>query len=159
MNPKLLGLILALAGSLVFYFISLPDLKTAQDSKGWPDTRGQIIHAEMQRVETGTGSDRSISYRPDIRYSYQVEGREYQSSRIGVTTGTSYSYRIAQKILRKYPKDLEVDVYYKPGEPSYAILNTGVRASEILLAASMLFFVMLGLLILFNVIKATPVRK
>lgn len=146
-----------LVGTLAFYYLSLPDLKMAQESAGWPKVRGTIIQSDIRRVETGHGTDKSVSYRPEVRYSYSVEGREYQGMKIHVTEGSSYSHRIAENIHSRYPVGAEVEVSYRPEEQTYALLEPGVRASEILVAAFMLLFVLLGLLILLGMIK--PIQK
>lgn len=156
MGPKGLGLILVIAGTLAFYFFSLPDLKMAQESADWPETTGTITRSETVRVEHGTGSDRKISYRADINYSYQVDGKSFSSTKIGVTSGTSYTFRMAGRICAKYPNGMEVNVFYRPEDPAFAVLKQGVQPSEILVAGSLLLFVLLGLLILFNIIKAAP---
>jgi len=159
MSPKLLGLILVIAGTSAFYFFSLPDLKMAQESAAWPGTNGTITRSETVRVERGTGSDRKVSYRADVQYTYQIDGKSFSSSGIGITSGTAYPYRMAGRICSKYPKGMSVEVYYRPGEPAVSVLKPGVQLSEILVAGSLLFFVLLGFLILFNIIKATPQKK
>ncbi|MDX2431851.1 MAG: DUF3592 domain-containing protein [Bacteroides sp.] len=156
MNPKLLGLILVIAGTLAFYFFSLPDLQMAQESAAWPKTRGIITRSETERVESGSGSDRKVSYRADVQYAYKIEGKSYSSTKIGITSGTSYPYRMADRICSKYQKGTPVEVFYQPGDPSVSVLKPGVQFSEILVAGSLLFFALLGFLILFNIIKASP---
>ncbi len=155
-RPKILGLVLVVAGGLAFYFISLPDLKLAQESEDWPVTRGTVTSAELVRVESGRSTDRKVTYRPEVKYTYQIEGKVFSASNIVVTTGTSYSYRIAGRILSEYPQGTVVDVYYRPEDPAFAILKPGIRISEVLVAGFMLLFVILGLLILFNILKASP---
>ena len=52
-------------------------------SRHWPTASGKVIDLEVVGIQRGnTGSS---SFRPTIRYRYQVNGREYQGDRIGVT--------------------------------------------------------------------------
>ncbi len=158
-SPKLMGLVFLLAGGLLFYFISLPDLKIAQESKGWPVTTGTINSSELVRVESGNHSDRKITYRPDVQFSYQVDGKAYNASNIGTSSGSSYNYRMAERIQMRYPVGNVVDVYYRVEDPAFAILQPGIRMSDILVAGSLLLFAVLGLLFLFNIIKASPKKS
>ena len=82
---KSLGVIFTLAGALIFYFFGFPPLKYAYQSKGWPVTKGTITHSEVDSWM----KDGKSQYDARINYSYEVEGKKYNSTKLN--TSGSYS--------------------------------------------------------------------
>ena len=136
----------------MFYFFGLPSLKYAYLSKSWPMTSGIITKSEVDSWM----KDGKTQYGAVIKYTYQLEGNEHISYNIGVNSSSSNSnMSAAKKLVQEYPVGKTVDVFYDPELPDSAALIPGVRAGDVALAGGMLMFALLGLLVLFRIIKPT----
>ena len=91
------------------------------DSRDWPTVEGRIIHSEVRRV----GFGKKQRYRAEVRYTFDVDGRSYQGSRIrlGDTTGNSESAQ--RSLIADYQLGANVAVYYDPDSPQQSVLETG----------------------------------
>ena len=151
-NASLFGIIFTLVGALMFYFFGLPPLKYAYESKSWPSTSGTITKSE---VDTWLKDGKS-QYAAVIKYNYEVEGKQYEAYNIGVNNSSSNSNMSAAKDrVQEYPVGKTVDVFYDPELPDSAALLPGVRAGDMAIAGGMLLFAIIGLLVLFRIIKPT----
>ena len=152
-NPKLMGLIFTLIGAAIFYFFSLPPLKYSLESKNWPKTSGTITHSE---VDSWTKDGKS-QYDARINYSYTVEGKKYNSSKLntsGSYTGSNITK--AKELVNEFPVGKTVDVYYDPELPDSASLKPGASNTDIVMAVFPLIFFLIGLTVLFGFIKPKP---
>ncbi|MGC9353749.1 MAG: DUF3592 domain-containing protein [Mariniphaga sp.] len=149
-NNTSLGIIFTLVGALIFYFWGWPPLKYALDSKEWPATEGTITHSEVDNwLKEGKSQ-----YEARISYSYEVDGKKYNSTRI--YSNGSYSggnITKAKELADKYPSGKTVDVYYDPELPESAALKPGVSGNDILMAALPLLFLLAGLAVLIGALK------
>jgi len=151
-NSTSFGIIFTLVGALMFYFFGWPPIKYAYESKSWPVTGGTIMKSEVDSWI----KDGKSQYAALIKYTYLVDGEEYSSYKIGVNNSSSNSNMSAAKTLvEEYPVGKTVDVFYDPEVPDSAALIPGVRAGDVALAGGMLLFAIIGLLVLFKVIKPT----
>lgn len=151
-NATLFGIIFTLAGGLMFYFFGLPSLKYAYESRSWPKTSGTITKSEVDSWM----KDGKTQYGAVIKYTYRVEENPYDSYKIGVSASSSNSNMSAAKDrVQEYPVGKTVDVFYDPEVPDSAALKPGVRAGDVALAGGMLMFAVIGLLVLFRIIKPT----
>jgi hypothetical protein len=149
-NGKMLGLIFALTGALVFYFFGLPPLKYGYKSKSWPKTEGTITQSEI----SSWMKDGNAQYDARINYSYTVDGKKYNSSK--VNTGGSYSgssMSKAKEIVAEYPTGKTVDVFYDPEVPDSAALQPGIPGTDIAVAAFSLLFFFIGLSVILGILK------
>ncbi len=132
-----MGIFVAVGATVMFNGFN--SLLLAHASTSWPITQGMIIHSEIQ---SSSDSDGNI-YKPIVRFSYQVRGREFRGNKIffgsgDISTGDiSYSRRITQK----YPRGKTVKVFYHPYEPQQSVLEAGLnKKSFIELTFGALFF-------------------
>lgn len=150
-NPIALGLLFILIGGFVFFMWGLPPLKYSNASKAWPSVPGEITRSEVETYR----KDGKTQYLPDIAYKYNVDGKDYSSSKVTVGdppfTG---SISPARRIQSEYPVGKSVDVYYDPGVPSSSALRPGIQKNDILLALILGIFPLMGILILISGIKA-----
>jgi hypothetical protein len=87
----------------------------------WPTTSGTIV--ECTRVFM---SGRDAHYRADVTYNYKVNGTSYVSHRISLFSRDLSSYDdINEAFVANHPAGTAVDVYYKPTNPSNAVLIPG----------------------------------
>jgi hypothetical protein len=150
-NPVTMGIIFALVGAAIFFFFALPPLQYAATSKSWPSVPGTITRSEVKVWK----SDGNTHYEPDIAYSYSVEGKKYSSSKITVGDGAlDNNVSKAKRLQAEYPAGKEVDVYYDPDLPESAVLQPGTKSSDLMLAGISALFFFIGLLALYQGLKA-----
>lgn len=105
-------------------------------SQSWPSTTGTIIFADVKRVSDGEGND---LYKPDVRYRYQVNDKQYHSRRITFKLQNPLEnmfgrdQRRAAEIVRQYAIGREVTVYYQPNRPKRATLEPGHSSISLML--------------------------
>ncbi len=109
-----IGLVALAAGGWMF-------VKTLRANQ-WPVTDGVILTAEM-KAHSGENGD---TYSPEVTYRYQVNGSSYTGEKIAIGQMSS-STGYAQGVLNRYPVGQKVSVHYSPGDPSAAVLETGIH--------------------------------
>jgi len=135
-------LILFIVVGLIIFLTSFWLVLKSIISKGWWQTEGQIINAEIFSLNYPT--EPGSNYKAKIYYIYEVDGKEYKSNRIYFGSNMpSFLKRFrSQKYLLKYSKDSTTRVYYDPLNESKAVLETGVHVE-------LIFSMALGLAIIF----------
>ena len=110
---------------LVIAGIGVNTARDALASRSWPTTRGVV---EQSRVETirSRRADRSKTYRPRVRYAYEVDGRSYSAERISFGDSAIGLRGPAARIADRYPGGSRVTVHYSPEQPAEAVLVTGL---------------------------------
>ena len=118
---------------LIIFVFLLRILVLGIKSRSWYGTEGKIVHSEIRKIsrsETGAIIDQ---YRTTIKYRYRVKDAEYESGNISFGDLAWYllgrglkSQNSAKKIVRKYPPEKSVKVFYNPGNPKQAVLETGI---------------------------------
>jgi hypothetical protein len=61
-----------------------------------------------------------------VTYGYEVAGARYTGTKVSIGQMSSSS-EYAQGILNRYPVGQKVSVHYAPGDPSEAVLETGIH--------------------------------
>ncbi len=117
-------------------------------SGSWPSVKGTVQSSSVKRINRAKKSDR---YQVNIVYKYEVEGKSYNGSRVrfGEQPDTSME---ADSIVAKYPVKSEVTVYYQPGNPEEAVLETSISINFITLLLAPLI-VLFGLYLLYSSLK------
>ena len=92
-------------------------------SEQWPVTDGIIQLAEMKSHQ---GSKGGTTYSAEVTYTYQVAGTNYTGDKVSIGQMSSSS-EYARGILNRYPVGKKVSVHYSPGDPSNAVLETGIH--------------------------------
>ncbi len=100
--------------SLVIFpiFCSFPvksELKTAN---------GKVIHREIY-----TSGFSNTRYHVLVKYIYEVDRKEYESSRIGYMRIFYSTRESAEKAIESYRLDKPVTVYYSPADPKESYLE------------------------------------
>lgn len=143
------GLALLLFGILGL-ILGYRDVYHAKQSMHWPKTEGIIVHSKVLKYYDDDSS--TPSYLPEIKYTYIVNNKTYTESRLNFEEtkgGLTYS----KMIVKDYPVDSPVAVYYKPGNPSVAVLDIGIHQSTYypvicgyaMIFAGLVFFIIKGL--------------
>ena len=111
-------------------------------SSRWSRTEGVVLVSDLQRSRD---SDGFYVYRPEISYSYQVDGAEFVGSRPKFGSHMSLSWsEPAARATRKYPVGLRVTVWYDTDDPQESVLETGVTMSVLVLLTAGAIFLTLG---------------
>ena len=136
---------------LVVLGIGIWTLAKSIRSEHWPVTEGIIQSAEMKSHE---GSKGGRTYSADVTYSYQVAGTGYTGGKVSIGQMSSSS-EYARGILNRYPVGKKVSVHYAPGDPSDAVLETGIHGGTWICLGVGIVFLLVGILSLKLIRAAT----
>jgi len=121
LNPYsiILGLFTAAGlGTMLWGWIIIARARKTRD---WPHIEGRIdsshVHAEDDALL------------PDIRFHYQVDGRDYQTA-MEFSADTSPTREFSEDYVRRFPPGATVKVYYNPEQPDQATLEPGLRPGD-----------------------------
>ena len=125
-NKSLQNLLVMSIGCFVIsiWTFNSSDYKSASQTKHWPSVTGTITQSQIQHVNPNHIRD---SFRPNISYTYQVNGVSYQGSSVykgNKTIGYSKKFS-AQKITNQFPVGKTVRVYYSPVQAQDSVLIPG----------------------------------
>ncbi len=153
--PRSMGVI-GIGVALLVFYLGFDEMKVIWKCSDWPSVSGTIISSdirettEWERKGIKTGRDRTL-YLPNIHYNYEVQGHKYRCHRVFFEGAEDYlDPGNAREIVTRYPPGKNVSVYYDPGNPQFAVLETGIKFSHLLFPATGLLFILLGLWALFG---------
>jgi uncharacterized protein (TIGR03435 family) len=110
----------------------------------WPVTNGIIRSAELKSHQGNKGG---TTYSAEITYTFQVGGATYEGDKVSIGQMSSSS-DYARGILNRYPAGKKVSVHYPPGDPSDAVLETGIHGGTWICLGAGTGFTLLGLMFL-----------
>jgi len=113
-------------------------------SESWPTTEGVIESAEMK---SHSGGEDGTTYSAEVAYSYRVAGENYEGEKVSIGQMSSSS-GYARGILNHYPVGKKVSVHYAPGDPSEAVLETGIHGGTWICLAVGTAFALAGIMFL-----------
>lgn len=90
-------------------------------STAWPTTEGSVVSSTVETLR----SKRSVSFHPEVRYRYEVNGQSYTSDTISFGGNDSGALAAAQSYTHHYPSGAKVTVHYEPEDPSVVCLECG----------------------------------
>jgi len=101
------------------------DLKAVQ-TYFWTSTEGTVISGEVVSVHSSKGASKS---KPLIRYSFTVDGKNYESDRYSSTVARGSSFW-AKEIVDLHPEGSTLKVYYNPENPARSVLDRGFQKDD-----------------------------
>jgi hypothetical protein len=112
------GIILLILFPLIILVARFEDLRGSflLNTIEFVETTGHINHSDI-----GYGS--RPKFRFDIKYQYQVNGKVYESSRIGFGFKGSGKKETVEAIVERYPIGQEVIVYFDKRNPNFSVLE------------------------------------
>jgi len=110
----------------------------------WPVTDGIVQSAE---IKSNRGNHGSATYSAEVTYSYQVAGANYTGDQVAIGQMSSSS-DYAQGILNRYPAGKKISVHYAPGDPSDAVLETGIHGGMWICLGGGTAFTLVGIMFL-----------
>ncbi len=118
------------------------------------DIRGSFFLNTIEFIEADgeiNKSDISHSSKPrfrfDIIYQYKVNGKSYESSRIGFGFKGSDKKENVDQIINRYPIGKKVAVYFDKSNPSFSVLEPERNSKFGFLLLSVLYLMGVGLVI------------
>ena len=149
-NFLFIGLGMLLMG-VGFSYWGVSNILETLEARSWPTTKGLVkkstVKVDKRREKADSGDSNASGYRtytyyiPEVVYEYEVNNKNYTSDRIttakieyrnkpafGIRIGAS-AKTIAQSIVNDYKAGSTIDVYYSPGNPGTALLDTSLRFS------------------------------
>lgn len=91
----------------------------------WPAVKGVVVQSGVR------ASDGFFS--PDITYSFEVDGRKYESSAVDIGRAESGDEAGPQQIVRRYGEGKEVVAHYNPKKPGESVLIPGFNVPLLLM--------------------------
>jgi len=124
---------------LIMFFIYFRNLAKVRASQAWPAVQGTVAASWVRRKQS-TDDDGSISesFYPEIQYTYQVMGMEYQGDKIAFGPKSGGNRTKAEKAIAKYPTGANVTVYYQPDKPETAVLERTITKGLLFLGILMI---------------------
>lgn len=111
-----------LAAGFTYLASGLHLVHKANASRRWPSVDGVIASSTLEKVK---GEDEDAFRRPNIGYSFSVDGESYYSAHLAFPSGGSERLKKANKIVEKYPVGKAVRVFYNPANPWESVLEPG----------------------------------
>jgi hypothetical protein len=96
------------------------DWRHARGSLAWPSVQGEIVKSSVTRY-----TSRRFRWNWQVEYRYDVDGHAYTGWR--TYFGSSVPIAIARNIVRKFPAQSTVTVYYHPSVHTKSVLIPGVN--------------------------------
>lgn len=96
------------------------DIFRGASTDSWPSVKGTVQTSKVKRIDRVGKPDR---FETDIRYTYEVDGQTYRGSRVNFGERLGTWVEVAP-VVERYSRGSEVDVYYQPGAPEEAVLET-----------------------------------
>jgi hypothetical protein len=131
------------AGVLTFDSVQIWSAFRQIAALNYASAPGRITHSAVKTTRSSRG--RAV-YRPDIKYSFEVDGKTHEGSlyRYGQPASNDKSASI---IVQQHPVGAAVTVYYNPADPADSLLHPGLTGTDLFIALFLLPFnvVMLGL--------------
>lgn len=131
------GLGLGAIGGLLIVF-GIYFLYIGNESLSWSSAEGSVVNAEvrtdvsLRNRAAGVASNARVAYYVSVKYTYNVEGTPYFSSRYSLGEGDRVGGRshpersdAEAEAASRFPKGTPVSVYYNPKRPTEAVLETG----------------------------------
>lgn len=124
-----------IGGGGYMIYRSIQDRKKAKASLTWPSTQGRVIESRVvENRSTDSDGDTSTTYRPYIKYEYQVVGATFTSDKLAIGPAVSTSnYRKSAEKVQKLPVGAAVTVFYNPDDPTDAVLEQRSNAKLLLI--------------------------
>ena len=116
--------LLAILGAIPFLWGGV-SIALQYPSCKWPSTEGKII-SQYYREFPYDLKHRIKPAQLEIRYAYTVAGTSYESERFSLWQSIYQDADdVVQAFAAQHPNGTPITVYYKPGNPKKAVLQTG----------------------------------
>ncbi|GAP62236.1 hypothetical protein ARMA_0659 [Ardenticatena maritima] len=119
-----LYLFFALLIFVVMSYLTFGFVKSYRDqvraSRTFQPVPARVLESKVKRISGDKGSD---SFLPYVRYTYEVDGKRYESDTFFFTGWGYNDYLEAKKKVDNYPVGATVTAYYDPNAPEITVLD------------------------------------
>ncbi|MES2570745.1 MAG: DUF3592 domain-containing protein, partial [Verrucomicrobiota bacterium] len=140
---RIFGLVFFLIGCSITYLLLFKPLLLVVKSRNWKATPCKVVSS---RVMTHSGDDGN-TYSVEVRYAYEVDGRNYQANRYSFATGSTSGYAGKKAVVSRFPPHSDAVCYVNPADPTDAVINRQL-SKELWFGLLPLAFVIAGAYIL-----------
>ena len=140
------GLIAIGLGLFAFYAaFSIVQMRRRVNS--WPTVPGRVTMRDVIRpTDRGRTSLPAFRWAADVRYTYSVDGVEYEGDKSTLPWSATGSRKSAEQELARIPD--ETDVRYDPADPKTSCLYPPARKNIAIYIAAGIAVILLGLVYL-----------
>ncbi len=129
---RLFGILLTACGIGTFLY-GVRTRRLQQQSISWPPAKGTVLSSEV-KIETRTSHRGShpttfTFYRPRVTYTYEYQGKSYESHRI-IVADINWPKQEAEEAVERYPVHSEITVWVNPARPKIAVLEHGMAGKS-----------------------------
>ncbi|MHB1119021.1 MAG: DUF3592 domain-containing protein [Bellilinea sp.] len=120
-----LFVVIFLGAGVYLILRSRKDKLKVQQAMNWPSVTGKVLESRLiESTSTDSDGDSSTTYRPYIRYEYEMGGITYTNDKVdvGMVISTSGTKK-ANELLSRFSKGSAVLVYVNPDNPADSILE------------------------------------
>ena len=117
-------------------------VRDARRCATWPTVEGHVVRTDAQVVSRE--KDKRV-YAPNVVYTYTVNGKTYESSRLTLVPRNYNQLSTVQGILAQYPAGGTTKVFHDPDDPANCVLVTQPTGTEWVYPIAGLVFLVLGL--------------
>lgn len=145
------GLLLGLAG----VWTGIRALRSRAIVDRWYTTKGRVTERGVYRPNQPMLSASAFRYSPLVKYTYQVDGRDFESNSIlpsRIQAPRHSSQKWAQKQADSFAD--EVVVHYNPTDPAEAYLTQVSKTTLYIVLLASGFALLIGLLFLLRAFNA-----
>lgn len=139
---------LLLFGGLLTIGIGLICLYGMDAYLGWRSTKWKEVEATVisnEIVEIRQVRSVNNAYRPQVDYSYTVDGIDYISNEFDFSTlSTVDKTWLEEQLNQHFPPGAKIIAYVNPSSPSQATLYTGIPEKALIMAAMGIAFLAIG---------------
>ena len=144
---QIFGAVFILVG-LATAMLFLGRIRKAKASRHWPTVAGELIQADLRRVEVEvTIRDHASALVTDFRYRYRVKGQDFEGRRVTFSDLVNKRKGSLERLLDEYRKQKSIRVYYNPENPGESVLKPGTSFYNFTPLITSLAFIACGLFI------------
>jgi len=98
----------------------------------WVEVGGKVTDSQLTKSQRIKRTGQFISvFSANIDYQYIVDGETYSGSRRKFADRSKDGEKVRQAMLKRFPIDAAVPVYYNPNNPGESVLVKGLDAKFI----------------------------
>jgi len=140
-----------LGGGIYLIYRSVKDKQKAKLSLSWPSTVGKVIESRVVESHSTSDGDTTTTYKPYVKYEYQVVGETFTSDKLSIGPAVSTSnYRKSQEKVNRMPVGSTLTVFYNPDDPTDAVLEQRSNTTVMLILG--IVFTVIGLCVILPIV-------
>jgi hypothetical protein len=118
------GVFFAMGMVFLILMVGAPMVNAAR-AAGWQATPCVVIDSKLRSHHD---SDSGTTYKVNILYEYQVQGRTYRSNRYGFFSAFSSGRSGKEAVVRQHPPGRQLVCWVNPADPTHAVLDRGISS-------------------------------